>query len=290
MIAYMETGEVVDENGTQLVENTGPVEKFLYLDIETIPDWSRFHQYQLEYPEHLPEESIPGTPVDVILEMSISSANEFLTGVNPPEEWISTVESAERSGKNRKGLLDALGKCRSRKTEFFEAVEKNKKIMATTPEMNQIVSIGWAIDDSPVESLVATTKEDERRMLEVFWMIIADMKAQAKVVGFNCINFDLPTLFARSIIQNVKPLKFLNLNRWSGDAIDLMHVRYPSGGWKGLKDLAKYYQIPIPQEGVDGSQVSELVETNPSLVGDYVESDVIITRELHRKFQGFFCR
>jgi hypothetical protein len=47
--------------------------------------------------------------------------------------------------------------------------------------------------------------------------------------------------------------------------------------------------IPIPAEGVDGSQVAELFASDPVKLGDYVRSDIQITRELHRRFRGFFC-
>jgi len=41
---------------------------------------------------------------------------------------------------------------------------------------------------------------------------------------------------------------------------------------------------------VDGSNVAELYETNPDRLGEYVRSDVAVTKALHRKWRGLFCQ
>jgi len=56
-----------------------------------------------------------------------------------------------------------------------------------------------------------------------------------------------------------------------------------------LKQLCKLYGIEVPAGDVDGSQVLDLMRSEPGKVGEYVRSDVDVTRSLHNKFKGFFC-
>ena len=56
-----------------------------------------------------------------------------------------------------------------------------------------------------------------------------------------------------------------------------------------LKDVARLYGIHVPAGDIDGSQVEELLNTEPEKVAEYCKSDVSITRELWSLFCGYFC-
>ena len=68
----------------------------------------------------------------------------------------------------------------------------------------------------------------------------------------------------------------------SGESADVKTSR-------GLKSLARQLGLTIPCEGVDGSQVAEIFRTNPAALAQYVESDIVVTRKLHRLYEGYFC-
>jgi predicted PolB exonuclease-like 3'-5' exonuclease len=161
--------------------------------------------------------------------------------------------------------------------------------MATTPEMCRIVAMGLSIDDQQVISLV--DGEDgvtEIDMLKTFWAIAQKVQ---HFCGFNVAGFDLPTIFVRSMLLGVPASRVIDLSPYKSNVIDLMVARFgriPDKGM-GLKNIAKLCDIQVPCEGVDGSQVEELWRTNPALVGQYVASDVIVTRKIHRLYSGFFC-
>jgi hypothetical protein len=67
-----------------------------------------------------------------------------------------------------------------------------------------------------------------------------------------------------------------------------MAGRWPKGGQKGLKSIAKILGFPIPAGDVDGSQVEELFNTDPAKLADYNRSDVSITREIYLMYRGLF--
>ena len=267
----------------------------LYVDIETIPDYERQHLFGLPPLPVVPAEQ----SVDELLapaEFLSQTAKEIETWLNknnPCEEWLQQCEACERatSGKsgNRKGVFELLTKARNGKDAVGDALKANRKKMSVTPEMAQIVAIGLAIDDEQVVSLVAGQEGvTEKSMLEAFWFAA---KRCQHICGFNLAGFDLPTIFFRSIMLGIPASRMIDLSPYKDQVIDLMVSRFGRNGEKGmgLKNVAKLCDIHVPCEGVDGSQVEELYRTNPALVGQYVASDIIVTRKLHRLYSGFFC-
>lgn len=267
----------------------------LYVDIETIPDYERQHLFGLPPLPVVPNEQ----SVDELLapaEFLSQTAKEIETWLNknnPCEEWLQKCESCERatSGKsgNRKGVFELLTKARSGKDAVGDAIKANRKKMSVTPEMAQICAIGLAVDDEQVNSFVlGQDGATEKSILEAFWFMA---KRCQHICGFNVANFDLPTIFFRSIMLGVPSTRLVDLSPYKDHVIDLMVTRFGRSGEKGmgLKNVAKLCDIQVPCEGVDGSQVEELFRTNPPLVGQYVASDIIVTRKLHRLYSGFFC-
>ena len=153
--------------------------------------------------------------------------------------------------------------------------------------------MGWAVGDGEVNSTVVKFEDDytqgEMALLEFFWRMIAN---HSPIVGFNCLSFDLQVIKARSILLGVEPSRILNDSPYSSnrDVCDLMLSRFGTRAQPmGLKKLAKLYGIPVPAGDVSGSDVEELWRTDPEKLGEYVRSDVWITRELRRKWSGYFC-
>jgi hypothetical protein len=270
--------------------------EFLYLDIETVPDYSREHLFSLPpvpvVPEELPENCL--MPAEEFLSQTLGEIEKWFSHNNPPESWLQLLEVQERkaSGKkgNRKGLFDAINKAREAKSATDDGLRANRKRMATCPEMCEIVCLGLAADDGEVITLLAG--EDgvtEVDILTAFWAMAA--KSQC-IVGFNSANFDLPTIFFRSMLHGVPATRRIDLSSYRDHVLDLQIARfgkYPEKGF-GLKNVARLCNIDVPCEGVDGSQVERLMVENPMLVKQYQASDIIVTRSLHRAYSGYFCR
>lgn len=267
----------------------------LYVDIETIPDYERQHLFQLKpIPVVPPEQSVEELlPPAEFLSQTAKEIETWLNKNNPCEEWLQQCEDCEKStaGKsgNRKTVFELLTKARSAKDAVSDVLRANRKKMSVTPEMAKIVAIGFAVDDEPViASVLGQDGATEKGMLEAFWFYA---KRCQHICGFNVAGFDLPTIFFRSIMLGIPASRMIDLSPYKDQVIDLMVSRFGRNGESGmgLKNVAKLCDIHVPCEGVDGSQVEELYRTNPALVGQYVASDIIVTRKLHRLYSGFFC-
>lgn len=275
--------------------------KPLYIDIETIPDDSRIESFELE---PLPEVG-PRTPAADMMEIEsarsggVDDIKQLLQSRRPDDEWLDQFEAAERADTTprkgqRKGVFDAIADLRSEANRIADALSARQKKMSCDAEMCRIVALGWAVGNEPASSIVVgQMKADGSRewtetdLLEKFWQLVS---AYSPIVGFNICGFDLPVLFVRSMILKVDASRLIDLTPWKADVVDLMQARFPRQQAKGLKKLAALLGIPVPAEGVDGSQVAELYRTDPTKVGEYVRSDIDVTRNLHQKFRGFFCQ
>ncbi len=270
----------------------------LYFDLETIPDWSRVDLFGLD---PLPEE-IAETPIDELpptgefLAMPLADAAKKIDGILPHAEWLKTIELQEKAAaKPRKGMFDLIDKARGLKDAAARAKEERIKLLSVTPEYCSIAALGYAIgSDNPVAMVVGQDKGDgtgekitERDILEKFWQLVATC---SPLIGFNVLGFDLPVIFVRSYLLDVAPCKKIDLTPWKDDVIDLMVRRWPRGGQKGLKDIARILGIPVPAGDCDGSKVNDLMTAGEiDKVAEYVRSDIVVTQKLHRSYRGFWC-
>lgn len=265
-----------------------------YFDLETIPDHERIDAFGLEpLPEPVPvtpAEKMP--PVAEVAAKTVSTIRWLIQMKNPSQEWLDALKAEETGGKGRKGVLDGIDAAGDGGDTVAAAIADRRKLLSTTPEYCRIAAIGWAIGNGDVVSWVATEPEHERGMLEAFWVCA---KLCRPIIGFNILNFDLPVIFFRSALLKVPSSKAIDMKPWGRDVVDLYAKRFPkgnygSGGRPGkLKELAPLAGIEVPAGDVDGSQVQELMLTEPAKVGEYVRSDVEITRQLHRFYSGYFC-
>lgn len=265
----------------------------LYFDIETIPDYDRAELFELE---PIPPAAERGQlfNADFIakeLSKTIKDIEAWLRQWNPCDAGIAAVREAEKwTPKPRKGVFDILNEIANQDAAREALIADQKKKMSVTPEMNQIVALGWSLNGRTFSAVLGTTdgidEWDERDILEKFWDVAKTAKS---LCGYNILNFDLPTIYTRSILLDVAPSRQFDLKPWGTDVIDLMKKRFPSNQAIGLKKLAKLLGIPIPAGDVDGSQVEELWKADPAKVGEYVRSDVDLLIELHQRYSGFFC-
>ena len=285
--------------------------KPLYIDIETIPDESRKHLFDLP---PLPEivQPAPETPdaemmpADQWVTQDVAAARQSISGKNPSLDWITAARSAENlkdKGKPRKGMFELLDELVEMKNiaatsaaARAQAEIDQRKTMSVKPLFCRIVALGWAVGNDPAESLVVGLKTTdakgnesvvtEKTILEKFWWLVG---IHGPIVGYNVTNFDLPALFTRSILLGVDSSKKIDRKDWGNDVNDLMKKMFPFGQAEKLKRVATLLGIDIPADGVDGSQVAELFAKDPAKVAEYVRSDICVTRALHKKIDGTYC-
>lgn len=266
----------------------------LYFDLETIPDEPRQHLFGLdplpELPPVIPYAELM-TPEEFISQ-GLDEISKFVYAKNPDPSWLDEVAQKELTSKKpRKGLFDLVGAAKSVGSNAAAAKIEQRKKMSVTPEFCRIVAFGWAVGGGDVNSIVVDVNGDldlqEKKILIAIWDLI---KNCGPVVGFNILGFDMVVVIVRSIIHGIIPTRnFANVKPWDQSSIiDLMLCRFPKGGAMKLKALLRLYGIEPPAGECDGSQVEELARTDPEKLGEYVRSDVWLSRELHRKWMGYF--
>lgn len=261
------------------------------VDIETIPDYSREHLFGFDpLPAEIPEEPAEHLlEPEVFVSAGVDTAKESLLGRNPPQAWIDACTIHERLGKKRKGMLELLSSMSAAKVGSGQELRRRQKIMSTTPEMLSIVCIGLAVGDEPPRTFLshASTGLSERDILQSFWTSVS--KNPGPLIGYNILNFDLPSILVRSCLLGVRPTRKFDLSPWKQDVIDLMARRFGRGTAMKLKDLSRLYGLDNAAEGVDGSQVLDLWLHDPQKLCEYCASDISQTRELFRVWEGAFC-
>lgn len=271
-----------------------PQRRCLYIDIETVPDESRLELFGLPpLPEVQAETPRDGCPaVASVIGGTIDQIAETLRRVNPDGNWLSELMTAEsHREKPRAGVRQAIEKLLSERREIAGAADERRKLLSVTPEFCRVVALGWAVGGDRSESLTwgenaEHSARSEAVLLNEFWRLAG---LYSPIVGYNVAGFDLPVLFTRSSLHGISPTKLIDLRPWGQDVVDLMALRYAKSKAAKLKDLAKWMGIAVPADGVDGSQVHQLWQENPAKLGEYVRSDVEVTRALHEKFSGYWC-
>lgn len=279
---------------TPLAPRTGQT---IYFDLETVPDYERLDRFGLpEIPEPAPATPLGRCPA-IPMEGTVQEIKARLAKFNPPQEWVAEAVAIEAANKNRRGVLDALRAAHSDGEADFQAAHaERRKLLSVTPEYCRVAALGWAVEGEPPQSMILWDDDHQRngpdiycreaRLLEHFWTLAM---TAGPLVGFNVLSFDLPVIFVRSAILGVPASRQFDLRPWGGNVLDLMRVRFPAGKAMKLKDLARLYGINVPAGDCDGSQVERLLKDDPAKVGEYVRSDIHVTRELHRFYSGYFC-
>jgi predicted PolB exonuclease-like 3'-5' exonuclease len=152
------------------------------------------------------------------------------------------------------------------------------------------VAEGWRVESLGAPSIAQRT---EPELISAFAERIGELRPQ--LIGFNCHSFDLPVLRYRAMVNrisapglHVRPY----FNRYSHDALDLCDFlgSYTPGSKVKLDEVAKIVGLSGKPEGIDGSQVEDMVKAGRiGEVVQYCESDVLNTFRLwliHELFRG----
>jgi predicted PolB exonuclease-like 3'-5' exonuclease len=281
--------------------------QYLFFDLETVPDLSRVHLYDLppipEPAEYIPVNDGP-TPSDLVRDTldntkaAVAAAIAKHGGKRIAREVVAAcVEIEKKAAKPRKTVVELFGDMLSaidgESQAIADAVAARNKTMSVSPEMCKIVAMGWAIGEDPIQSLVVGMNHadgsgpiTESDLLVKFWSLVGQA---GPLCGYNVLNFDIPVIFVRSALNGVKSKRKIDLRSWGGDVLDLMATRFPKSSAKSLDWMIRVNEITSEVPDVDGSKVLALYEAGElNRIGEYVRDDVSIEREFWRKYVGFF--
>lgn len=128
----------------------------------------------------------------------------------------------------------------------------------------------------------ALIDKDEKYILEEFWAMVRRKYPYLKLVGFNCLSFDIPFILIRSFKHGVKTLDI------RGKVIDLRLIlshgnKYQQGK---LGEYAEMIGLKTKYNGYNGGDAIKLWETNNLIeLREYVLNDVQITFGIHQRIK-----
>lgn len=197
------------------------------------------------------------------------------------------------------------------KDEYQKALADLKNGLGFSPLTGQIVAIGvydveknkgavyfqapdGSIENSEEENIKFRVL-DEKEMLEQFWNLV---EKYDDFISFNGRSFDVPFLFIRSAIHNIKPSKNLLANRYISNQpknarhIDLLDqfTFYGAVRRKGNLHLwSRAFGIKSPkQEGITGEDVGKLFKEKRFFdIAKYNVGDLYATKELYLHWEKF---
>lgn len=256
---------------------TSPSKSFRYLTLDIETDVDTELEERWGFPSILPTEAFiePGA----VTKKTVDGVKEYLgtfdpMAVNP--EWVAQVISAENGReKPRKQVIDVLTKAATNRADTIARFPLD-------PQLGRILTVAWAIDDNPVEGMVAG--DNERDALMVLWDLLAGARW---IVGWKVINFDLRFIFGRTVQNRLSPTRSISMRKFGNpDVIDLKVAVWGNDtGVKGLKQTARHFGIAIPAGDADGSKIGQMTIEE---VLEYNKSDVAVTRALHELVGGMY--
>ena len=154
---------------------------------------------------------------------------------------------------------------------------------ALDTSLARIICIGYAVED---QSPVTLWGEEP--------LILTDLCGQlacyrnVRLIGHNIINFDVPTLFHRMIINRVRPHRSVHMKYkpWSDDIFDTM-VEWGGKDPVSLDKLCKLLGIEGKGD-IDGSMVPQLyADGKIEEIAEYCAADVERVRAIHKRILGY---
>ena len=174
--------------------------------------------------------------------------------------------------------------------EFVMRYLMDKKLTdasrSLNPNYSKIIIIGLKYNDE----LKLLTGE-EKNILEEFWNFIKENNST--VITHNGYKFDVPFIIVRSIINNVKIIKEINLNPWNmlrSNHLDTMLIFSQNVFTNpNLKILAKLNNIDFNDEGILGRDVERLwKEGNLEKIKEHCKDDIEVLEKLFNlKCKGY---
>jgi hypothetical protein len=211
---------------------------------------------------------------------------EFVRKLQARQSWRTQRESA---GGTTGGAANAqcAGGC----------TEEQFRSLALYAEYGRILCVGLIIEEGgEVLHQGALGRErstgefhlDEARTLRAFWKLVAGFNTgRDLIIGHNVMDFDLPFLYKRSRINQVRPSVFVSFARYrSAPVYDTMREWAhwnPQEARISLPELAEVLRTGMTKtEGMDGGRVyDEMLAGNHERIARYCLRDVEMARAVY---------
>lgn len=188
------------------------------------------------------------------------------------------------------GNLKDLAKIEIKKKEWETDPNGQIKAMSVSPWMNKIVCIemyqSW---NNEFSSKYGNPNIDsERWYLDDFWDIQENYTTL--LVGFNILNFDIPTIINRSMLLGVTPTVEIPLRRYSRYPVYDMAMILCGWDISKLKKFNWYLKrFGLPDKTGDGSQVYGWHQAGEhQKISDYCKADVLACKALFEKMIDYY--
>jgi len=191
---------------------------------------------------------------------------------------IETIPSAAEYKEIHIKIIQRLN---SKKTKTIEEIYEETSFEGT---FGRICCIG-IIKEGP-QGIVQKEvfRGSEREILTKFWKAAADVD---QFVGHNIWQFDLPFIYKRSIINEVKPRSDINFARYRNIPIYDTQQEWELWGFQKaqkLDTLAKVLGLATSKDEMDGSMVWKYYqEGRIDEICKYCMKDVELTRQVYYK-------
>ena len=175
------------------------------------------------------------------------------------------------------GIEKAMEKINAAKDAHLRNIKARAALKA---EYGEVLAIGYANAADTV--MMVDLPEDE--MLDKFWQRADESyHSQETFVGFNVMNFDLPFLIRRSIINGVRvpPGLLPRNNRYFPDFfVDLMQM-WQAGDYREMISLDRFAKA-LGHEGKNGSGkfFAQTLKEDEGAAMEYLRNDLLLTRKV----------
>jgi len=218
-------------------------------------------------------ETIPSQRADIKYRMFSEAQADFC-------EKQAAVMSKYKTPATIDKHLEALGEV---------DLEEKWRRTALDGGLGEIICIGFAIDEGPLQTVSrATVEESETDVLKEFFGAIG--RELFRWIGHNITGFDLRFLWQRCVVLGVEPVTFIPYEDRSGSR----QVQDLPCMWKGSfgkgyishHDLCEILETGGKPDDINGSQVwDRFKEGDIARICEYCEGDVEQVRENYKKLK-----
>ncbi len=195
------------------------------------------------------------------------------------------IETLPAAGDKMEMLKKLWEESSKKSTKEKISFDNYFRMTSLSGEFGRIFCIGYATDNNAVDCISG----EEKDVLSKFWEIAKDADL---FIGHNIIDFDLRFIYKRSIINGIRPTKYLSFARYRSEPIfDTMKEweKWSNIGIS-LHKLSVVLEIASPKEqGIDGSKVYDyFLAGKGNEIIEYCKRDVEATRAVYKKitFEG----
>ncbi|HEX7233455.1 MAG TPA: ribonuclease H-like domain-containing protein [Candidatus Binatia bacterium] len=156
---------------------------------------------------------------------------------------------------------------------------KKLSLSATTAK---ILCLCYAIEPAAYP-VIEVLEGDEQDIIRGFWRLAEDCNL---FVGHNILDFDLPFIYQRSIIHQIKPSRDIPFARFRNAPVYDTMQEWSRWGREhvSLDALSKALGIPSPKESLDGAKVYPYYRAGKlAEIIEYCKRDVDCARKVYRR-------